>query len=241
VTKGTASLSIATGGNTRGHSGATNAICVGAVDVGTAYPDLFVEQSSVEMFSSDGPRQVFFQADGTPITPDDFSATGGAIRRKPELAAADGVMTSVPGFQPFFGTSAAAPHAAAIAALLLSFNSAITPDDVRSALTNTALDIELPGSDVDSGAGIPMPLPALSSIYPLLQPTLQPIAFTNDTFVFSWNARTGHNYQVQYKLDLANGPWTDAGSPLSATNSPMVLTDATTTDPHRFYRVLLLP
>ena len=33
-----------------------------------------------ERFTSDGPRRVFFEADGTPITPGDFSSTGGAVR-----------------------------------------------------------------------------------------------------------------------------------------------------------------
>ena len=42
------------------------------------------------------------------------------VRPKPEIAAADGVSTTVPGFATFFGTSAAAPHAAAIAALMKS-------------------------------------------------------------------------------------------------------------------------
>ena len=46
------------------------------------------------------------------------------------------------GFDPFFGTSAAAPHAAAIAALVLSGNPGISPAEVRSALTGTAIDIE---------------------------------------------------------------------------------------------------
>ena len=53
---------------------------------------------------------------------------------KPDLAAADGVATSVPGFTSFFGTSAAAPHAAAVAALVLSGNPGATPACVKDAL-----------------------------------------------------------------------------------------------------------
>jgi hypothetical protein len=41
------------------------------------------------------------------------------MHTKPDVAAADGVQTSVSGFQPFFGTSAAAPHVAGIVALLI--------------------------------------------------------------------------------------------------------------------------
>src|SRR4029453_13216753 len=92
-----------------------------------------------------------------------FTSTGGKVLMKPDVTAADGVMTSVPGFDPFFGTSAAAPHAGAIAALLRSFKPNLTGAEVRAALSNTALDIEEPGTDQDSGAGILDALAALQS------------------------------------------------------------------------------
>lgn len=108
----------------------------------------------VEWFSSDGPRQIFFEADGTPITPGDFLSTGGELRLKPDVAAADGVTTATPGFAPFYGTSAAAPHAAALAALMLQGDPILTPSRLRDLLSATALDIEEPGFDRDSGVGI---------------------------------------------------------------------------------------
>ena len=100
---------------------------------------------------------MFYNPDGTPITPGNFSSTGGTVRLKPDIAAADGVSTSVPGFSPFYGTSASAPNAAAIAALMLSGNPGISPAEVRSALTGTAIDIEARGYDRDTGFGIVMP------------------------------------------------------------------------------------
>ncbi len=108
----------------------------------------------VEWFSSDGPRQIFFEADGTPITPGDFLSTGGELRLKPDVAAADGVTTATPGFAPFYGTSSAAPHAAALAALMLQGDPILTPSRLRDLLSATALDIEEPGFDRDSGVGI---------------------------------------------------------------------------------------
>ncbi|MDB6111012.1 MAG: hypothetical protein JWR69_2762 [Pedosphaera sp.] len=151
-------LAVATQGNTRGHACATNAFCVAAVGAPQVYPNAFVSGSSnpVEYFSSDGPRRVFFDVNGIAITPGNFSSTGGSVRPKPDLAAADGVSTSVPGFESFYGTSAAAPHAAAIAALLKSSNPTLTPNQMRNALTSTALDIEGLGWDRDSGYGIVM-------------------------------------------------------------------------------------
>ena len=159
-------LSISTAGATKGHSAAAAAFSVAAVDAANAYPNPFSGglQNPVETFSSDGPRRVFFNADGTPITPGNFSSTGGSVRQKPDLAAADGVMTLV--FGRFFGTSAAAPHAAAIAALLKSYSPNLLPSQVRNALTGTALDIEAPGIDPNSGAGIVMADSALQSLSP---------------------------------------------------------------------------
>ena len=50
--------------------------------------------------------------------------------------------------------AAAAPHAAAIATLMLSAPSNPSPDAVRETMFATALDIEDPGIDRDSGHGI---------------------------------------------------------------------------------------
>src|SRR5262249_24760149 len=107
----------------------------------------------VETFSSDGPRRVFYAADGTPITPGNFSSTGGTVRQKPDIAAADGVSTATPGFKPFFGTSAAAPHAAGVAALMFA-NGLTTPAQIRLGIASTALGNEGGAVGLDSGAGI---------------------------------------------------------------------------------------
>ncbi len=151
-------LAVATQGQTSGHSAAEGALSVAAVDVADAGGSggVFDGSEFVEAFSSDGPRRIFYRADGSPITPGDFSSTGGTLRQKPELTAADCVSTATPGFGVFCGTSAAAPHAAAVAALLLELGigTGVTPAQIRDALANTALDIEVAGVDRDSGSGI---------------------------------------------------------------------------------------
>jgi subtilisin family serine protease len=164
-------LAIATGGQTTGHGCARDAFGVAAVDwyftqSGTyppSNPGPFVGTEPVETFSSDGPRRIHYESDGTPITPGNFSSTGGELRQKPDITAADGVSTATPGFSPFFGTSAAAPHAAAIGALLLSLNPTLTPSQVRTIYSTTALDIEAAGPDQDSGVGIIMADAALAA------------------------------------------------------------------------------
>ncbi len=149
-------LEFATSGAIYGHPGANGAVAAAAVDwfFATGPAGEFGGTESVETFSSDGPRRVHYDASGTPFTPGNFSSTGGQLRSKPDLAGADGVSTSTPGFNPFFGTSAAAPHLAGLAALLLDHDAGATAADVRSALETTALDIEAVGDDRDSGHGI---------------------------------------------------------------------------------------
>ena len=158
-------LEIATAGATHGHAAvdAVGAYGVAATPAVGPYPNPFGAGSKVETFSSDGPRRIFFEADGTAITPGNLLAGGGKVLQKPDLTAADGVSVSgVGGFQsPFYGTSAAAPHAAAIAALLKSARPGITAEEVRAALLESAIDIEAPGVDRDAGAGIIMANSAL--------------------------------------------------------------------------------
>ncbi|MEU4420845.1 S8 family serine peptidase [Actinoplanes sp. NPDC024001] len=161
---------FSTPGVTRGHSAAERAFSVAAtpakdplgfdLEAGDPpnpagpYPNVHTRQSKPERFTSDGPRRIFFNADGTAITPGNFSSTGGTVRAKPEITAADGVTTSVAGFAPFFGTSAAAPHAAAIAALALSGNPGLSNAEIRAALTSTALDLAPSGYDNRTGHGV---------------------------------------------------------------------------------------
>ena len=81
-------------------------------------------------------------------------ATSDPRADKPEIVAPDGVTTTVPGFSNFFGTSAAAPHAAGVAALLLDLKPFLTPTQIYKTLENTAVNVGAPGFDNDSGFGL---------------------------------------------------------------------------------------
>jgi subtilisin family serine protease len=120
-------------GSIYGHPGVPEAIAVGAIDVLDAGLD------DLEPFSSHGPAAIEFPAPES--------------RAKPDLVAVDGTATAVTGFTTFFGTSAAAPHSAAVAALLLSKNPALGPADVQRFLRDTAADLGAPGFDAAFGAG----------------------------------------------------------------------------------------
>ena len=162
-------LAVSTAGSLFGHSAAENAVSVAAVGVqgagGTG--GVFDGTESVRTSNSDGPRRIFFEPDGTPITPGDFSSTGGDLLQKPDLAAATCVRTTTPGFSIFCGVSSAAPHAAAIGALVLEAAEgpkSLTQAQLLTAMTGAALDIEASGVDRDSGAGIVMAPGAVDAV-----------------------------------------------------------------------------
>ena len=162
-------LAVSTAAAIFGHEGAEMAISVAAVSVHGAGGGggVFDGTESVRTSNSDGPRRIFFEPDGTPITDGNFSSTGGKLLQKPDIAAATCVRTSTPGFSFFCGTSSAAPHAAAIGALVLEGAEGpnnLTQAQLLTAMTGSALDIEATGVDRDSGAGIVMAPGAVDAV-----------------------------------------------------------------------------
>jgi subtilisin family serine protease len=144
-----------------GHPNGNNVIGIAAVFFGevdtSGTLDGNPNQINVEPFSSKGGLVPRLIADNGVrlITPEN--------RAKPELTAPDGGNTSFFGqdigfdtdsFPNFFGTSAAAPHAAAAAALVWSARPSLTAAEVLAALNATARDIETPGFDFLSGLGL---------------------------------------------------------------------------------------
>ena len=132
-----------------GHSNAAGASTVGAVFWFATPPfaDQFTNPFAVNSFSSVGGLPVYFRPDGAPlITPD--------VREKPDVIGPDGGNNTFfgqplndgpndegDGFPNFFGTSAAAPHVAAVAALMLAFDPARAPAQVYADLEATARDM----------------------------------------------------------------------------------------------------
>ncbi len=114
-------------GTVTGHELAAGVNTVGAMDY--AATPAFGGSDTIESYSAVGPGTLLFDAQGnrlaTPIDAD-----------KVNFVAPDGSVTSV--FAPFYGTSAAAPNAAAVAALMLQENPDLTPGQVTQMLDDSA-------------------------------------------------------------------------------------------------------
>lgn len=144
-------------GSIYGHANAAGAVAVGAAFFAET-PAFGVNPPLLEPFSGAGPTPILFDIQGNAIN---------EIRWKPEIVAPDKVNTTFfgrdidyplagepDGFPNFSGTSAAAPHAAAVAALLYEHSPHLTPTHIRTALERTAFDMGAPGFDFDSGYGL---------------------------------------------------------------------------------------
>ena len=134
-------------GSVFGHPCVRDVVAVGAVDVNDVGFD------TLEGFSSQGPCTIFFPTH--------------EVRTKPDVAAADGVNTSLSDFTPFFGTSAAAPHVAAVAALLIEAAGgpeAVNSTRIANILRLAAVDRGTPGVDNSFGHGVVDALLALQTL-----------------------------------------------------------------------------
>ncbi len=122
-------------GSIGGHQTSVGAITVATINAGDPGND------TIASYSSQGPADSFF-----PVP----------VRRfKPDITGIDGVaITGAFGFSnPFFGTSAAAPHIAGIAALMSSYDPNLTPAAVLESLQRSSFDLGSTGFDFVFGSG----------------------------------------------------------------------------------------
>jgi hypothetical protein len=159
-----------------GHMNAWGASAVGAARYCNT-PAFGKTPPTLEAFSARGGTPIYFLPDNTPTY---------ELRPKPDFVAPQGGNTtffgsdtdgcgSVDAFRNFYGTSAAAPHAAGLAALMLQARPGTSPDRIRTVLKATAVDMGTTGFDYDSGWGLiqadatlarqTLPGPVLQALY----------------------------------------------------------------------------
>ncbi len=191
-----------------GHSGSAGAITVGA--------ERFDDNSAPEDYSSRGPVTHYFgPVSGTTPAPELHPAEAIA---KPDVVATDcGVTTFFASFEEgvwrYCGTSAAAPHAAGVAALMLQSNPSLTVAQARSALAATSQPVGTFGPNA-IGAGLVDAFGAVARV--ALPPT---ITFTQTPDAIGRNRRPTiaftANRPVGFSCSL------DGGAPQACT-SPFV-------------------
>jgi hypothetical protein len=136
------------GGTVHGHPGAAGAMAVGAAFFFQT-PACGTSPAVVEPFSSKGGDPILFDTSGTRLGLPQY-------RQKPDIVGPDGANDTFLGFvanatgggliecqnnrsfPSFFGTSAATPHLAGVAALMLHANSAVTPTLIYGAMKASA-------------------------------------------------------------------------------------------------------
>jgi subtilisin family serine protease len=118
-----------------GHPAAAGVVAVGAV---SASGGCGAAAGEVEPYSSQGPA----------------TQLNRVARLKPDVVATDGVRTSLPApFATFCGTSASAPHVAALAALLMQHRPSLSGQAVRGLLSSSAVDLGDARADAAYGWG----------------------------------------------------------------------------------------
>ncbi len=156
----------------QGHSGAAGAATVGAAFYFVT-PRCGTSPAVVEGFTSQGGAPILFNTAGTRLTTPivrikpDFVGPDGGNETFLGFTLADAGITgsngllntsisecqNVPAYPNFFGTSAATPHAASIAALMQETNARVTPTQIYSALRGSALPMSGGTPNFNSGYG----------------------------------------------------------------------------------------
>lgn len=196
----------------QGHPGAA-----GAAAVGAAYyldtPACGTSPATLETYSSAGGTPILFDVTGNRLT-------SPIVRQKPDFVGPDGVNTTFFGFvlsdarstisqcqnnaglPSFFGTSAATPHVAAAAALMMQANPAATPAQIIRALQSSALQMGTAAPNFSSGYGF-IKVDAALALLPPAAPTLTfaPSTIpTGGTTTLSWS-------EINATSCTASGAW----------------------------------
>jgi hypothetical protein len=173
-----------------GHNG------TGTVGSTAAIP--FSDSTRSEDFSSRGPVTLLFAN-----TPSTTPLAAPRVLAKPDFAATDGVRTTffaqlIGGVERFFGTSAAAPHAAAVGALLRQFDPGLSPAQVIATLHNSGRAVATNGAATAVGGGYVDAAAALASVKPVpAAPSVTAATSGNGQVTLTWTAaRTNPAFPV---------------------------------------------
>ncbi len=191
-----------------GHHNAVGANATGAA----AYDDTPAFGTSPpipESFTSHGGLAVKFDLAGNPINENRF---------KPDITAPDGANNTFfgndvegDGWPNFFGTSAAAPHAAAVAALMLEETPVLDPSSLRQCMQATAVNMLNAGYDVQTGPGL---LNAEKAVTPTAPAITSPVAssvLTGTSQTFNWSGPCVNDWWLYVGSSVGGQQYFDSG------------------------------
>jgi len=226
----------------QGHPGAAGAVAVGAAFYFNT-PACGTLPATLETFSSEGGAPILFDTSGARL------ATS-VVRQKPDLVGPDGgndtflgftlasdgitgglLTTTIsacqnnPKYPNFFGTSAATPHVAGIAALMQQANSALTPSDIYQALRNSALAMATPSPNFQSGYGL-VQADAAFALIPEVAPKAPTLTLASNSLVVG-SSTTITWTEANATGCTASGSWSGA---LAASGSQTLQPTAAATD-----------
>jgi hypothetical protein len=170
----------------------------GASTVGSTAAIPFNDSTKSEDFSSRGPVTLLFAS-----TPSTTPLAAPQVLAKPDFAATDGVRTTffaqlIGGVERFFGTSAAAPQAAAVGALLRQFDPALSPAEIMTTLRITGRAVATNGGASTVGGGYIDAAAALAGVNPRpAAPGVPGATSGNGRATVTWTAaRTNPDFPV---------------------------------------------
>jgi hypothetical protein len=177
----------------QGHPGAAGAMAVGAAFYFDT-PKCGTTPAELQVFSAQGGAPILFNTSGVRLS-------APLVRQKPDVVGPDGVNDTFLGFTlanagipvtttiaqcendasypNFFGTSAATPHVAGIAALMMQADSTVLPAQIYSSLHSSALAMSTPSPNFNSGYGFVQADTAL--VVPTLTLAATSIPFNSST------------------------------------------------------------
>ena len=138
-------------------------------------------------------------------------------KSKPEITAPDGTNNTFfgtdvepDGFPNFFGTSASAPHAAAVAALMLELGN-LSPAGLTQVVQQSAFDFEIPGLDDLSGFGLVDALNGVGTTVPS-----SPTCFIDDLELEGKPNTGDQTFRTCNSLTVSKGDFSDVIGEASA-------------------------
>jgi hypothetical protein len=132
-------------GDIMGHALLPGVNAVGAVTYDET-PAFGVSPAIPAAYTATGPGTILYSSSGATL-----SATATTTARAPAFLSVSGSSTTVAGFSSFNGTSAAAPNAAAVGALILQANGALTTTEVTALLEQSAIPVATALDDAGAG------------------------------------------------------------------------------------------